>query len=160
MAGANMAGETVRYPGSLIMNVLDVAGLHCSSFGLWQDDGREALVLQNPNRPIYRKLVWEGDRIVGSIFLGPAEDTAMLTDLGIVKGLIQTKVGLGTWKGHLQNYPLDIRRPYVASRVAERLLQFTTVGRPSRDLRFRYLGIKPETRPTEAHRVMISTQPD
>lgn len=83
----------------------------------------------------------------------------MLTDLGMVKGLIQTKVGLGTWKGHLQNYPLDIRRPYVASRVAERLLQFTTVGRPSRDLRFRYLGIKPETRSTEAHRVMISTQP-
>jgi NAD(P)H-nitrite reductase large subunit len=52
-----MAGETVRYPGSLLMNVLDVAGLHCSSFGLWQEGGREGMVLQNPNRPIYRKLV-------------------------------------------------------------------------------------------------------
>ncbi len=57
VAGANMAGETVRYPGSLLMNVLDVAGLHCSSFGLWQEGGREGMVLQNPNRPIYRKLV-------------------------------------------------------------------------------------------------------
>jgi NAD(P)H-nitrite reductase large subunit len=159
VAGANMAGETVRYPGSLLMNVLDVAGLHCSSFGLWQDDGRQALVLQNPNRPIYRKLVWEDDRIVGAIFIGPAEDTAMLTDLGMVKGLIQTKASLGAWKGHLKKYPFDIRRPYVASRVAERLLQFKTVGRSSTDLRFRYLGLKPETRPTEAHQVMISTQP-
>jgi NAD(P)H-nitrite reductase large subunit len=137
VAGANMAGETVRYPGSLLMNVLDVAGLHCSSFGLWQDDGRETILLQNPNRPIYRKLVWEDDRIVGAIFIGPAEDTAMLTDLGMVKGLIQTKASLGAWKGHLKKYPFDIRRPY----------------------RFRYLGLKPETRPTEAHHVMISTQP-
>ncbi len=160
VAGANMAGATIRYPGSLLMNVLDVAGLHCSSFGLWQDDGREAIVLQNPNRPIYRKLVWEGDQIVGAIFLGPAEDTAMLNDLGMVKGLIQTKVSLRVWKGHLNNYPLDIRRPYVASRVAEKLLELTTVGRPSTDLRFRYLGLKPQTRPTDAHQVMISTRPD
>ncbi len=154
-----MAAATVRYPGSLLMNVLDVGGLHCSSFGLWQDDGRETIFLQNSNRPIYRKIVWENDRIVGAIFLGPAEDTAMLNDLGMVKGLIQTKASLGAWKGHLKKYPFDIRRPYVASRVAERLLQFKTVGRSSTDLRFRYLGLKPETRPTEAHHVMISTQP-
>jgi NAD(P)H-nitrite reductase large subunit len=160
VAGANMAGETVRYPGSLLMNVLDVAGLHCSSFGLWQDDGREASVLENPNRPIYRKVVWEEDRIVGAIFLGPAEDTAMLNDLGMVKGLIQAKASLGVWKAHLKKYPFDIRRPYVASRVAEKLLQFKTLGRASTDLRFRYLGLKPETRPTEAHHIMISTRPD
>ncbi len=159
VAGANMAGATVRYTGSLLMNVLDIAGLHCSSFGLWQEDGREAIVVQNPNRPIYRKLVWEGDRIVGAIFLGPAEDTAILNDLGMVKGLIQTKASLAAWKGHLQKYPLDIRRPYVASRVAEKLLEFKTTGLPSTDLRFRYLGLKPETRPTDAHRVMISTRP-
>jgi hypothetical protein len=77
----------------------------------------------------------------------------------MVKGLIQTKASLGAWKGHLKKYPFDIRRPYVASRVAERLLQFKTLGRSSTDLRFRYLGLKPETRPTEAHHVMISTQP-
>jgi len=40
------------------------------------------------------------------------------------------------------------------------LLKSTTVGRASTDLRFRYLGLKPETRPTEAHHVMISTLPD
>ncbi|MFQ5846284.1 MAG: NAD(P)/FAD-dependent oxidoreductase [Candidatus Methylomirabilales bacterium] len=160
VAGANMAGATVHYAGSLLVNILDVAGLHCSSFGLWQDEGREATVLQNPNRFILRKLVWEGDRIVGALFLGPAEDSVMLNDLGMVKGLIQTKVSLGPWKGHLMKYPLDIRRPYVASRAAERLLQSTTVGRPSTDLRFRHLGHTPETRPTAAHHVMISTQPN
>jgi NAD(P)H-nitrite reductase large subunit len=160
VAGANMAGRTVPYPGSLLINVLDVAGLHCSSFGLWQDDGREATILENPHRPIYRKLVWEGDRIVGSIFIGPVEDTAMLNDIGMVKGLIQTKATFGAWKDHLKKYPLDIRRPYVASRTAERLLESRLVGRPSDSLKFRYLGLRPETRPTEAHRAMISTRPD
>jgi len=155
-----MVGQMVRYPGSLLMNVLDVAGLHCSSFSLWGGDDRDAMTLHNPKRPIYRKLLWEGDRIVGAIFVGPAEDTAMLNDLGMVKGLIQTQAELKAWKAHLKKYPMDIRRPYVASRVAERLLQSTTLGRPSTDLKFRYLGLKPETRPTEAHKVMISTRPD
>src|SRR5207249_39932 len=39
IAGANMAGKGVRYPGSLLMNVLDVIKLHCASFGLWREDG-------------------------------------------------------------------------------------------------------------------------
>jgi len=108
VAGVNMAGLDVHYQGSLLMNILDVCGIHSSSFGLWKDgqsptlspsekgkDGREATVLVNPSRPIYRKLVWEEDRIVGAILLGPVDDTSMLNDVGMVKGLIQTKVPLG-----------------------------------------------------------------
>src|SRR5262249_19330008 len=35
IAGANMAGQDVRYPGSLLMNILDACGLQCASFGRW-----------------------------------------------------------------------------------------------------------------------------
>src|SRR5262249_56427336 len=33
IAGANMAGHEVRYPGSLLMNILDACGLQCVSYG-------------------------------------------------------------------------------------------------------------------------------
>src|SRR5581483_6828837 len=35
VAGANMAGKETHYPGSLLINVLDVISLHCASFGIW-----------------------------------------------------------------------------------------------------------------------------
>lgn len=159
IAGANMVDLDIRYQGSLLMNILDVAGLHCSSFGLWKGDGREVTSLINPNRPIYRKLVWEEDRVVGAIFVGPVDDTSMLNDIGMVKGLIQTKVSLGKWKGYIQKNPLDIRRPCVASGAPAKLLKTTLLGKPSGEKRYRFQSIKPVTKPTEAHKILISTHP-
>jgi NADPH-dependent 2,4-dienoyl-CoA reductase/sulfur reductase-like enzyme len=40
VAGANMAGREVHYPGSLLMNIVDICGLQGSSFGNWNDRGR------------------------------------------------------------------------------------------------------------------------
>src|SRR5262249_9382254 len=57
IAGANMAGQSVRYPGSLLMNILDACGLQCASFGRWSE-ATEAMTIRNPDRPIYRKLLW------------------------------------------------------------------------------------------------------
>src|SRR5262249_50035714 len=37
IAGANMAGQTVHYPGSLLMNILDACGLQGVSFGRWNE---------------------------------------------------------------------------------------------------------------------------
>ena len=160
IAGANMAGLDVTYEGSLLMNITDVAGLHCASFGLWTGDGREETVLANPGRCIYRKLVWEDDRVVGAILVGPVDDTSMLNDTGMVKGLIQTQVPLRAWKGYLLKNPLDVRRPYVASGAPAALLKRTLLGKPSRDKQYRFQGMRPTTRPTEAHRVLIGTRPD
>lgn len=157
IAGANMAGLDVSYQGSLLMNILDVADLHCVSFGLWKGDGHEITVIVSPNRPIYRKLVWEEDQVVGAIFVGPADDTSMLNDIGMVKGLIQTKVPLNQWKGYIQKNPLDIRRPYVASSTPIKLLKTTLFGKPSGEKQYRFHGIKPVTNPTEAHKFLTGT---
>ncbi|HIE50334.1 MAG TPA: NAD(P)/FAD-dependent oxidoreductase, partial [Armatimonadetes bacterium] len=67
VAGANLAGQEVHYPGSLRMNILNVLNLYGASFGQWEDDGREVQVLSNEARPLYRKLVWDADRLVGAI---------------------------------------------------------------------------------------------
>src|SRR5262249_33234579 len=62
IAGANMAGRETRYAGSLLMNVLDACGLQCASFGRWGEAAAEAMTIHNPDRPVYRKLLWTGDQ--------------------------------------------------------------------------------------------------
>ncbi|MBI3624634.1 MAG: NAD(P)/FAD-dependent oxidoreductase [Candidatus Rokubacteria bacterium] len=158
-AGANMAGRPVAYAGSLSLNILDIVKLQTASFGLWRSDGRETTVVENASRPVYRKLVWDGDRIVGAIFLGPAADVALLNDMGMVKGLIQTKTPLGEWKGYIQRNPMDMRRPYVASGVAVKLLDHTLLGADTGERRYRFRDAQPESKPTGAHSVFVSTKP-
>ena len=77
VAGANMAGRAVEYPGSLSMNILDVCGLQCASFGDWAGHGKEALIVHNESRPeSSAKLIWDGGRMVGAIFRGAGGTTS------------------------------------------------------------------------------------
>lgn len=131
VAGANMAGKAVDYGGSLSMNVLDACGLQCASFGDWSNDDAEATTIERADGYLYRRLVWSEDRIRGAIFVGRANDVGMLTDVGMVKGLIQSGTRLGKWKAYLDQHPFDVRRAYVASGVAGQLAQTTLLGRPS-----------------------------
>src|SRR5262249_54333273 len=57
IAGANMAGQTVHYAGSLLMNILDACGLQRVSFGRWSEAGAETMTICNRDRPVYRKLL-------------------------------------------------------------------------------------------------------
>ena len=154
VAGANMAGRPTRYAGSLSMNILDVVGLQCASFGLWRGDGRETTVVTNPGRPVYRKLVWEGDRVVGAILLGPAEDVALLNDLGMVKGLIQTQVSLGPWARELKANPMDVRRAFVAAGTPAALLDRTLLGRRLDAQRYRFEDRVPQHAAERAAQVL------
>jgi NAD(P)H-nitrite reductase large subunit len=160
IAGANMAGQTVPYPGSLLMNILDACGLQCASFGRWDEAGAEAMTICNPDRPIYRKLLWTGDQITGAVFVGPANDLGMLNDLGMVKGIMQTRTPLGTWKGFLRENPFDIRRPFVAARVGQKLAAATLLGRPSRARRYRFQSRRPGPQVTHpaAHQAYVGTR--
>jgi NAD(P)H-nitrite reductase large subunit len=159
VAGANMAGHEVRYPGSLLMNVLDACGLQCVSFGRWGEP-TEAMTICNPDRPVYRRLLWTGDRVTGAIFCGPASEVGMLNDVGMVKGLIQTQTPLGEWKRFLAENPFDVRRPYIAARVAEKLVATTLLGRPSRPRQYRFPDAAPAPQVTEpeAHRDYVETR--
>jgi NAD(P)H-nitrite reductase large subunit len=160
IAGANMAGREVHYPGSLLINILDVCGLQCASFGQWGDASAGAMTIRNPDRPVYRKLLWSGDRITGAIFAGQATDMGLLNDVGMVKGIIQTRVPLGRWKEFLRANPFDIRRPYVAAKVGQQLAGMTLLGRPSRARQYRFGGRQPKpqvTRPA-AHQVFVETR--
>jgi NAD(P)H-nitrite reductase large subunit len=159
IAGANMAGHVVHYPGSLLMNILDACGLQCASFGRWGEDA-EAMTISNPDRPVYRKLLWTGDQITGAVFVGPANDLGMLNDVGMVKGIMQTRTTFGPWKDYLKHHPFDIRRPYVGLQVARQLVGTTLLGRPSRPRQYRVDGLQvgPQVTQPQAHRDFVETK--
>ena len=156
VAGANMAGRDVRYPGSLLMNVVDICGLQGASFGRWDDATAEAITIDNPAGFIFRKLLWSDDRISGAIFAGQANDLGMLTDIGMVKGLIQTGARLGPWKKYLRGNPFDIRRAYVASGVAAKLAGTALLGVPAKARQYRFGAAEPKVPANPAHAVFVA----
>ncbi len=131
VVGANMAGLDVAYRGSLLMNIVEVCHLDIASFGTWDDPAAESFVATRPDRWAYRKLLWRGDRLVGAIILGMANDLWTTNDVGMLKGLVQSGNGLGVWKARLRRNPFDIKPAFIASGTTGRLLPETILGRPS-----------------------------
>lgn len=156
IAGANMAGHKVAYQGSLLMNVLDVCGLQCASYGNWSDEQAEAMVINNPDNRIYRKLMWTGDELTGAMFIGRANDLGMLTDVGMVKGIMQTRTALPGWKDYLRENPFDIRRPYVAAQIASKLSQQTLLNVPTQQRGYRFEDKPAPASATQAHEQFVT----
>jgi NAD(P)H-nitrite reductase large subunit len=110
IAALNMAGMPTRHRGSLNMNVLDTMGLISSSFGLWQGGkgGGSAKQIDETGYR-YMRLEFEGERLVGAQCVGHTEN------VGILRGLIQTGIKLGGWKGKLMRSPERVAEAYVAT---------------------------------------------
>jgi NAD(P)H-nitrite reductase large subunit len=99
-AALNMAGQTTAYRGSLIMNVLDTVGLVSHSFGQWAGvPGGSHGELRDDAGFRYTRLELDDDRIVGAIVVGHTEA------VGVLRGLIQTRARLGSWKVRLLEDP-------------------------------------------------------
>jgi len=96
VAGANMSGDAQTYPGSLSWNVTELFGLASASVGEFRDRPRlEPIVFHNPAANIYRKLLLDGNRIVGAVVIGRAEH---IQDLGVVQAMIRRKTDISKWK--------------------------------------------------------------
>ncbi len=109
IAALNMAGQTTAYEGSLAMNVLNTLGLVSSSYGLWMGvDGGDRVVVSDEGAYKYLRLEFDGDVIVGALALG------LTQHVGVLRGLIQTKVRLGDWKDRLMANPHLIMDAYLA----------------------------------------------
>jgi NAD(P)H-nitrite reductase large subunit len=158
VAGANMADGDVAYSGSLLMNILDVCGLQNASFGNWSDENAEAITISNARGYVYRKLLFTGDQLTGALFVGRANDMGMLTDVGMVKGIMQTETALGSWKEFLRENPFDIRRPYIAKGVAGKLKNTTLLGRPAQPRGYRFGGAEPKSAAGPGHAVYVGSK--
>ena len=108
IAALNMAGIDTPFRGSLSMNVLNTLGLVSSSFGLWMGaDGGERSVAADEARSRYLRLEFEEDRIVGALALG------LTQHVGVLRGLIQTRVRLGSWMQKLREDPNQVMNAYL-----------------------------------------------
>lgn len=131
VAGANMAGEDTAYPGSLMLNIVGVAGLDIASFGAWDDPQATVIEGRRESTNSYRKYLMRDNRMIGAIYIGESKETWSGNDLGMLKGLVQSGVQLDGWADHLSKHPFDIKRPYLANRVVSSLLPLTTLGQSS-----------------------------
>ena len=158
IVGANMAGQDIAYGGSLSMNVLDVCGLQCASFGVWDDLSTEPITICNVQGSVYRRLLITNNRVTGAMFVGKANDVGMLTDVGMVKGLVQTQADLGEWSDYLRENPFDIRRAFIGARVPEQLASKMLLGRPTQNRNFRFGNAQIKHQPGPQHSSYVNTK--
>ena len=109
IAAHNMAGHPTPFRGSLSMNVLNTLGLVTSSFGLWMGvEGGERALAVDAERFRYLRLEFKDDVVVGALAMG------LTQHVGVIRGLVQTKVHLGEWKEKLMHDPLRVMEAYLA----------------------------------------------
>ena len=110
IAALNMAGRDDEHHGTLNMNVLDTVGLISCSFGLWMGvDGGDSAELYNPGEFQYINLQFDGNHLVGASSVGKTQH------VGVLRGLIESRIDLSAWKDRLMADPTAVMEAYVGS---------------------------------------------
>ncbi|HWQ68721.1 MAG TPA: FAD-dependent oxidoreductase [Patescibacteria group bacterium] len=98
IAGLNMAGVIASYEGSMAMNVTSVLQTPVVSLGAWNSqpgDRYEIREVRDDRRQAYRKLVFDGEQLVGAMLVGDFEDA------GILHNMIRTRTTFTLRPDHL-----------------------------------------------------------
>lgn len=97
VAGANMAGDSLTYPGSLSWNVTELFGLSCASVGQFRDGpGLEPIVFRDRVTGVYRKVLVDSDnRVVGAVVIGQPQD---MQELGVLQSMLRRRMDISRWK--------------------------------------------------------------
>lgn len=105
VAGVNMAGGEALFEGGVAMNSIEVGGLPCISIGRASapDDAGETLTAHDAKRGTYRRLVLQGDRLIGAILVGS------IGAAGILGHLIREGISVAACRHRLldDEIPLD-----------------------------------------------------
>jgi NAD(P)H-nitrite reductase large subunit len=98
IAGLNMVGVATPYEGSMAMNVTSVLQTPVASIGAWNPqsgDRYQTREVRDDRRRTYRKLVFDGDQLVGTMLVGTFEDA------GILHNMIRTRTTFTLKPDHL-----------------------------------------------------------
>jgi NAD(P)H-nitrite reductase large subunit len=113
-AALNMIGRGASLQCVTQINVLDTLGLISSSFGNWEGvAGGDHVERQDDAEFRFIRLEFDGNRLVGANTIGLTEH------LGVLRGLIQSRVELGGWKQRLMDDPQVLSEAYLASAQAQ-----------------------------------------
>ena len=106
IAGANMAGDNKEYEGWISSNIFNFFGYTAFSAGQSMPAGNNYEVLSENNEKSsqFKKLVFNGGRLVGAMFVN------VELDPGVILYLIRKKVDLTDYKTILFKQPREISR--------------------------------------------------
>ena len=109
LAARNMSGATnAVHHGNINMNVLDTLGLIACSFGMWMgSETGDYVERYDPERYQYINLQFEDEFLVGVTAIG------LTQHVGVLRGLIQSRIKLGVWKKRLMKDPTRIMEAYI-----------------------------------------------
>ncbi len=82
VVAAQLCGESsAAYQGSVTSTKLKVSGIDLFSAGDFSDGETDEIVLRDPSRGVYKRIVLRDNRIVGAVLFGETEDGAWFFDL-------------------------------------------------------------------------------
>ncbi|MGC8554199.1 MAG: NAD(P)/FAD-dependent oxidoreductase [Candidatus Acidulodesulfobacterium sp.] len=106
VAGTNMAGVYREYPGGMGLNSVEIYGLPIVTIGLTNpsNETQSVFIFQDDN--IYRKLVFDGEVLVGAILLGDISGSGILSAI-IRQGLKCFKYKDEFLNGNIYSFVID-----------------------------------------------------
>mgnify|MGYP001626220642 CR=1 FL=1 len=106
VAGTNMAGVYREYPGGIGLNSVEIYGLPIVTIGLTNpaNETQNVFIFQEGN--IYRKLVYDGEVLVGAILLGDISGSGILSAI-IRQGLKCLKYKDEFLNGNIYSFVID-----------------------------------------------------
>lgn len=98
-AGAQMSGGSLALDGTYSVNAIDFYGLRICTCGLINAEGEQYSdrIIQNDEQ--YKRLILEGDRLVGFVLINASENA------GIYTRLIENRVALSSLEGDIADTP-------------------------------------------------------
>lgn len=99
VAGYQMASESNTVDGTYSVNAIDFFGLRICTCGLINAQGEQYFDKIKSDGDVYKRLVFEGDRLVGFVLINSSENA------GIYTNLISNKVDLSTLEGDIMETP-------------------------------------------------------
>jgi len=99
VAGANMAGESLSYEGSLGMNAIDFFGFPVVSLGVYRvkeaTGALEELKMINAKENLYKKFLLQDNVLIGALLTGKIKNS------GVFLKLIRERINISTLKDKL-----------------------------------------------------------
>lgn len=98
-AGSHMAGGSLEMSGAYSVNAIDFYGFRICTCGLINAKGEQYKDKVRTEGDSYKRLIFEGSRLVGFVLINASENA------GIYTSLIENKVDLNTLEGDIMDTP-------------------------------------------------------
>jgi len=105
IAGLNMVGVEETSPGAVPENVTHLFGLDIAAIAMTKITGEdrhlEELKVMDLEKKLYRKMMVNGNRLIGAVLLGDIQD------MGVIRNIIVNSVDISPFKGDIPKIPLN-----------------------------------------------------